>query len=604
MSIGSPDVSIILDLSLFLPQDRFNEREYTDSESSLDHTHSTCTITGSHDHTHSTCYVFSLYCKDIRIYVHDLTLDMVKKKAQSKRMPARMKYKIEKKVKEHRRKLRKEERKKGDSKKRMKKDPGIPNLYPFKEQTLKQLKEQKEREIENQKRQKEARKREQTKRRSLQGLRVDVERRTKAFEKKHSSKQDTDQNQLSAVQSTRRFYKEFKKIVDAADVVLEILDARDPLGCRCPQMEQTILGSGTNKKLILVLNKIDLVPRENVKKWLKYLRNEFPTVAFKSSTQSQKHNLSRKKFALESGPVSMENSSVCLGSEALMKMLGNYSRSLSLKTSITVGIVGLPNVGKSSVINSLKRSRVCTVGSIAGVTKTVQKVKLDSHIELLDSPGIVMGNGVGDDPRMALRNCMKVELLSDVISPVESIISRCNSVDVMKHYCIPAYEGVMEFLTLLAKKMGKLKKGGIPDTDAAARAVLHDWNSGRINFFTQPPEQLSSHVSADIVSEWGKAFDMPSVSTMDEDLLSGLTEKLKNIHVCIEPSDPVELIVDQEESEVEEVVVSDEMCSSSGGSEDEEMEEDRAGDHGIVVSMKPKKHTKTTDNYDFSSLMV
>ena len=51
------------------------------------------------------------------------------------------------------------------------------------------------------------------------------------------------------------------------------------------------MSSGTNKKLILLLNKIDLVPKENVEKWLKYLKNEFPTIPFKASTQVQRHNL-------------------------------------------------------------------------------------------------------------------------------------------------------------------------------------------------------------------------------------------------------------------------------------------------------------------------
>lgn len=95
-----------------------------------------------------------------------------------------------------------------------------------------------------------------------------------------------------------------------------------------------------------------------VERWLKYLRNEFPTVAFKSSTQSQSQNLvsctirldfsecwflmsqSQKKFALSSGPASLMKSSVCLGAEALMKLLGNYCRNIDVKTSITVGVVG------------------------------------------------------------------------------------------------------------------------------------------------------------------------------------------------------------------------------------------------------------------------
>ncbi len=57
-------------------------------------------------------------------------------------------------------------------------------------------------------------------------------------------------------QSLRAYYREFKKVVEASDVVLEVLDARDPLGCRCVQVEQAVLDAGSEKKLILVLNKI------------------------------------------------------------------------------------------------------------------------------------------------------------------------------------------------------------------------------------------------------------------------------------------------------------------------------------------------------------
>lgn len=92
-------------------------------------------------------------------------------------------------------------------------------------------------------------------------------------------------------QSLKSFYKEFKKVVEAADVIIEVLDARDPMGSRCIQVEEMIISSGTNKKLVLLLNKIDLVPKENVQAWLKYLRNQYPTVAFKSSTQNQNEKL-------------------------------------------------------------------------------------------------------------------------------------------------------------------------------------------------------------------------------------------------------------------------------------------------------------------------
>ena len=95
----------------------------------------------------------------------------------------------------------------------------------------------------------------------------------------------------------------------------------------------------------------------------------------------------------------------CLGADTLLQLLKNYTRNLNIKTSITVGVIGLPNVGKSSLINSLKRARVAQVGNTPGVTRAVQEVHLDRNIKLLDSPGIVFS--AADDAGAALRNCVK-----------------------------------------------------------------------------------------------------------------------------------------------------------------------------------------------------
>lgn len=162
-----------------------------------------------------------------------------------------------------------------------------------------------------------------------------------------------------------------------------------------------------------------MIPREVAEQWLKYLRNEFPTIAFKASTQSQRHNLGQSSMSVDIAPENLLNSSECLGADNLMKLLKNYCRSNNLKTSITVGVVGYPNVGKSSVINSLKRSKVCNVGSTPGVTKFSQLVHLDKNIKLMDCPGIVFGKSSsnGDEADVILRNCIKVELLEDPILP-------------------------------------------------------------------------------------------------------------------------------------------------------------------------------------------
>ncbi|XP_029287240.1 guanine nucleotide-binding protein-like 3-like protein isoform X1 [Cottoperca gobio] len=371
-------------------------------------------------------------------------------------------------------------------------------------------------------RQRISREREQMKRRNLQSFQNDILQRQREFEQKETDMQSLEKNVNFENENSRKaYYREFKKVVEASDVILEVLDARDPLGCRCPQVEQAVIQSGTNKKIVLVLNKIDLVSKEIVEKWIKYLRNEFPTVAFKASTQQQNKNLKRSNVSVTKATTELLNTSACIGADCLMKLLGNYCRNLDIKTAITVGVVGFPNVGKSSLINSLKRARACNVGATPGVTKCLQQVHLDKHIKLLDCPGIVMATST-TDAAMILRNCVKIEQLVDPFSPVEAILRRCNKAEIIEHYGVSDFHTALEFLAMLARRQGKLKKGGLPDTDKAAKSVLMDWTGGRISYFTHPPEThtLPTHVSAEIVTEMGKAFDWDELEKGNQEVLA------------------------------------------------------------------------------------
>ncbi|XP_061902265.1 LOW QUALITY PROTEIN: guanine nucleotide-binding protein-like 3-like protein [Entelurus aequoreus] len=371
-------------------------------------------------------------------------------------------------------------------------------------------------------RQKISREQQLLKRRSLQSFQNDILQRQRAFEQRETEMQSLEKHVNFETENSRKaYYREFKKVVEAADVILEVLDARDPMGCRCPQVEQAVIQSGTNKKIVLVLNKIDLVSKEIVEKWIKYLRNEFPTVAFKASTQQQSKNLKRSNVPVTQATTELLSTSACVGADCLMKLLANYCRNLDIKTAITVGVVGFPNVGKSSLINSLKRARACSVGATPGVTKCLQEVHLDKHIKLLDCPGIVMATSTSD-AAMILRNCVKIEQLVDPLAPVEAILRRCNKAQIIEHYGVPDFNTALEFLALLARRQGKLRKGGLPDTDKAAKSVLMDWTGGRISYFTHPPEThtLPTHVSAEIVTEMGKAFDWDELEKGNQEVLA------------------------------------------------------------------------------------
>ena len=90
---------------------------------------------------------------------------------------------------------------------------------------------------------------------------------------------------------------------------------------------------------------------------------------------------------------------------------------VQITNTITVGVVGLPNVGKSSLINSLKRCHVVDVSATPGLTKSMQEVELDKNIKLLDCPGVVMVKSEENEASIALRNCIKIDKVDDPTSP-------------------------------------------------------------------------------------------------------------------------------------------------------------------------------------------
>ncbi|XP_030828233.1 guanine nucleotide-binding protein-like NSN1 isoform X1 [Strongylocentrotus purpuratus] len=503
------------------------------------------------------------------------------RKMKSKRMTCKLKYKIASKVKEHNRKTKRKEKKKGPQ--RPKKDLGIPNLAPFKEAILREAEDRKYKAEEMRKKQKEVRHKEFLKNRKLSHLQKDAERRQKLFEKKSEGGKTKEGGAAAQdVESSRKaYYKEFKKVLEASDVVIEVLDARDPIGSRCIALEKAVLASGTNKKLVLLLNKVDLVPREITEKWLKHLRNEFPAVAFKATTQTQRSNLSQSKVPVSMSSSELLQTSHCLGADSLIKLLSNYCRNVDIKTSITVGIVGFPNVGKSSIINSLKRNKVCTVGAMPGVTKAKQEVQLAKNIKLLDCPGVVMATG-NSESAMVLRNCVKLETISDPMAPVDAILKRCTKQSLMLHYNIPNFSNVDDFLSLLARRYGKLKKGGLVDVEGAAKIILQDWNTGKITYYTHPPEQhsLPSHIDASIVTQLGQEFNVASLEKEDEKILKGLRHEPTARGMEIETIGQLEGIVDDEALEAEEEgEEEDEMDEEEEEEEDDEEEEsDEMGD--------------------------
>jgi len=259
-----------------------------------------------------------------------------------------------------------------------------------------------------------------------------------------------------------------------------------------------------------------------------------------------------------------------------MNLLASYGQAqASVRKAISVGVVGLPNTGKSSIINSLKRSRVCNVGSAPGITREMQEVKIDKHVKLLDSPGIVMA-AAQTDAALILRNCLRVEALDDPQVPVAAILARCPRETMMLQYNITPFRDVTEFLALVARRHGQLKKGGVPDAVRAARTVLHDWNNGRITYFTHPPEADTAEVqvSAEIRAEMSAGFDVEALVRGEEGVLAGLRPTTCT-DMVVDSAGPAIVADEKDLEESEDVHVSDnDEQEGDEGSSDEEMDEE------------------------------
>lgn len=364
----------------------------------------------------------------------------------------------------------------------LKKDPGVPNLTAIKNEMISELKRKKP-----------------TKDRSNQ-LQALLKNDPQSFEEYLNRTvsvnlgytEPQSEAQAFKIDSSRKsYFKELLKVIESADIILEVLDARDPLGFKNQELENKVLSYGT-KNLIIILNKIDLVPGNIVQAWYDLLSKQLPVVLFRSNTQEQRSNLSSASFykTSVSKPLGKEmlESNKTLGTDSLMNLIKNYMRSGDLKRAVTVGVVGYPNVGKSSVINSLKRARAAGVSSTPGFTKHIQEIEIESKIKVLDCPGIVFDSS--SDPDMVLRNVMKIENIDDFIAPVQRILQKVPMLKIQEIYQIEGFNDAIGCLGNLARKRGKLKKGGITDLDAAGKIILHDWVTGKIPYFVPPPDMM------------------------------------------------------------------------------------------------------------------
>lgn len=261
---------------------------------------------------------------------------------------------------------------------------------------------------------------------------------------------------------SKRIWGELYKVIDSSDVIIQVLDARDPMGTRSKSIEVYLKKEKPWKHLIFVLNKCDLIPTWVTKRWVAVLSQEYPTLAFHAS---------------------LTNS---FGKGSLIQLLRQFGKLHTDKKQISVGFIGYPNVGKSSVINTLRSKKVCNVAPLAGETKVWQYITLMRRIFLIDCPGVVYPSE-DSETDIVLKGVVQVEKIKNPEEHIGAVLERAKPEYIQKTYRIPTWSSAEDFLEKLALRTGKLLKGGEPDLSTVSKMVLNDWQRGRIPFFVKPP---------------------------------------------------------------------------------------------------------------------
>lgn len=233
-----------------------------------------------------------------------------------------------------------------------------------------------------------------------------------------------------------------------SNVVLEIIDARFPNQTRNVELEKSALKA--DKKLVVVINKSDLVSKHEAIKLKNSISKDFPALIFSARERKGKHDLMR-----------------------LLKIF-------SAKKELFVCTVGYPNTGKSSIINYLRGKRSAPTSSTAGQTKGEQMIRLDKKIMLVDTPG-VMPFFKGGEATLTLVAAKNPQNLKNPEKAVQKIFDHLRYNGEKELWGVELGNKPSEqLLCEIAIKKKRLKKGGEPDIQTITLQIISAWQKGKI----------------------------------------------------------------------------------------------------------------------------
>jgi len=321
-------------------------------------------------------------------------------------------------------------------------------------------------------------------------------------------------------------WRQLWRVIERSDIIVQIVDARNPLLFRCKDLEDYVKQVDSKKKLLILINKADYLSQHMRRCWADYFKTQNIPFVFCSAKEEQERlealnavdsdddkaygyfsesasedEEEEEKEKADSEPTEeiAEESvkdplDIDLTSSA--DLLAHFrvllGRDVDSDDRVTVGMCGYPNVGKSSMINALCGEKKVAVASMPGKTRHFQTHIL-GNIMLCDCPGLVFPTFMNSKAALVCNGILPVDRVHDHISPVQWLCQRTSLLQIEDNYSLRTLNTPLdasEVLQAHALVKGFMTSSGRPDEARSSRYVLKDFNSGKL-LYCHPPPQLS-----------------------------------------------------------------------------------------------------------------
>ena len=295
--------------------------------------------------------------------------------------------------------------------------------------------------------------------------------------------------------------------VEKGQILFQIVDGRNPLYYRCPDLEKYIKEIDNNKEIILIINKADLMNEKLRQNWSEYFKeNNIKYIFFSAINEIEKmeKNEKNENNILKEEKIDQTDYRIFTRNDLIqyIKEIGEKipkNNTNNNNNALMVGFIGYPNVGKSSIINVLMKTKKAAVANIPGRTKHYQTLFLPSEpnlnilpksICLVDCPGLIFPSFTSSKADMLVNGIYPIDTISEIYNPIQIIINLIPSKILSNFYKVnlPDIYSAKQFLQIIAKKRGFYTGNGLPEEAKTAKLILRDYTSGKLLFCHLRPD--------------------------------------------------------------------------------------------------------------------